>query len=442
MASAERVQIESLGEHGEGVARHRGRPLFIQGALPAEEVEVEILLEKNSYSVGRLLRILQPSPLRQEAPCPLFLRCGGCQLQHLQQSGQLAWKRQRVVEALHTAGVSAVVGPCQPSPQDWHYRCKMLMPVQDNQMGLYALQSHELIPVSACMVHSPQGEQVHQALQRWLSARGPFEELKHCLLRTSASTGSVLLALVLARLDLGLWKALAQDLACAIEHGTSAGQHPARLVGIVANIQPEAINTVLGRESHVLWGRGAIEDTLAGIPVQISATSFFQVNPPQANCMAQRILLWAAQNPGSRVCDLFCGAGAMALALAEQGHDVMGVDIVPSAIADAQATALALGLDARFECARAEQWLAQQHKEWDALLLNPPRKGCDVSLLQQILLRRPHRLCMVSCNPESLARDLAVLSQDYELAEALPYDLFPQTTHVETLVTLNLRASV
>lgn len=440
MASAERVLIESLGEQGEGVARCHNQPLFVQGALPGEEVEVEIVLEKPTYRVGRLLRILRSSPQRQEAPCPLFLKCGGCQLQHLQPAAQLAWKQQRVVAALAAAGMNPAVLPCQPSPEDWHYRCKMLMPIHQNKLGLYALHSHSLVPVSACLVHSPPGERVHQALQRWLVAKGPFGELKHCLMRTSASSGEVLLALVVDRLDLGLWRRRAEDLARWIQEGVSQGKTPPALIGIVANLQPQTSNTVLGRESHVLWGSGEIVDTLSGIPVRISATSFFQVNPPQANAIAQRILSWAAEDPGSRICDLYCGAGALALALARQGHPITGVDIVPSAIADAEASAESLGLQATFHCARAEEWLALSHKPWDALLLNPPRKGCEPALLDQILRLRPKRLCMVSCNPASLARDLAILQRGYEIEEACPYDLFPQTAHVETLVTLHRRA--
>jgi 23S rRNA (uracil1939-C5)-methyltransferase len=425
------IEVSSLGEHGEGVALWSERPLFVAGALPGEQVLVEIEVEKPTYRVGRLLSIQQRSPQRRTPPCPVFGRCGGCQLQHMEESGQLEWKREKVRQALLHHQLEAPVEPVIASPTHWHYRCKMLMPVDGCRLGLYALHSHQLVPIPHCQVHHPHGEQVRAAVQRWLENEGPIPFLRHVLMRTSHLTGKVLLAFVVSEHQPGVWSRAAHAIAADCPH----------LQGVVCNLQPEQSNVILGRSTELIWGRAQIEEELCGIPATLSATSFFQINPPQAEAIGRKILAWAAQWPTARLLDGYCGAGAMALALSRAGHDVTGIEVVPSAIDDARKTAQHLGLPARFECARMEEWLPRHAQAWEGILLNPPRKGCDPRVIAAVLEAAPQSICMVSCEPRTCARDLAVLSRDYEIEQVQPFDLFPQTVHVETLVTLRRRGS-
>jgi 23S rRNA (uracil1939-C5)-methyltransferase len=426
------IEIETLGEHGEGVSVLGGLLLFVPAALPGELVEVRLVRITPTYRSAELLHILRPSVHRVVPPCGYFPRCGGCQIQHLDLDGQLLWKQRRVERALVAQSILSPVEAVVPSPESWGYRCKMLMPVQGTSMGLYAAHSHTLIALDRCLVHVPAGEAARAAVQTWLSAAGPQPGLRHVLLRTSSMSDQVLVCLVISHLDLSYWQQQAAKIAAL---------SPA-IVGIVGNLQPEATNTVLGRETLPLWGASTLADELCGIPVELSATSFFQVNPPQAEAIARSVLEWADQRPGSRLCDAFCGAGALALALTQHGHQVTGIELVPSAIEDAQRSAERLGLSAQFVCAKAEDWLAHSRQgDWDGLLLNPPRKGCAPGLIEQILTILPERLCMIFCDPNSMARDVAKLQSAYRIEQVRPFDLFPQTTHVETLVTLQLAES-
>jgi 23S rRNA (uracil1939-C5)-methyltransferase len=219
-------------------------------------------------------------------------------------------------------------------------------------------------------------------------------------------------------------------------------QEAPQICGVVMNEQPSEGNALLGRNNRVLFGEDFVMEELCNIEVSLSGTSFFQVNPAQAQRIADEILLWADEKPKSRLCDAFCGIGTVALALAQRGHTVTGIDLVPSAIEDARKAARRLGVPASFLCGRAEELFSSTDESWDQVLLNPPRKGCAPELLEAILRSRPKRLCFVSCNPRSLARDLAALQEDYQIEQVVPFDLFPQTSHVETLALLSARTGV
>jgi len=402
------VEIRSLGSSGEGVGRHDGMPVFVEGALPGELVEVEVTERKRTYLKAKLQRIERASPERVEPPCPYYGRCGGCQLMHLSYAGQLKAKRQRVVDALERIGgfVGVDVEECIGADDPWHYRHKIQMP---QGLGLYARGSHELIEVDHCLIHCEAGERLLQQLRGLLE---PFRKtLRHLIVRT-ATTGEQLVILVLS------------------EKPTAALRKAVGHLNVVANINKRQDNRILTDQWEVLAGNGWLTERLAELEFRVSAGSFFQVFPAQAEKIVRLVEAWAGPGDGRTAVDGCCGVGLLALALARAGWDVLGVEVGANAVDDARWNAKVNGLTARFECGLVEKMALPPV---DLMLLNPPRTGCAPELLDKI---QAERILYISCDPATLARDLRRLTR-HRLECVQPVDLFSQTAHVETVALLS-----
>lgn len=435
------LTIQRLGINGEGIGYLDGYTVFVDGALPGEEIEARLVERKKSYGKGQLLRIRKPSPDRVEPPCPLFGRCGGCQIMHLRQDAQLEMKRQRVADALERIGKlgGITVLPCRPSPSPLHYRNKIQLPVRPGpsglQLGFYARGSHDLIPVERCYIHCALGETVYQAVRKvLLPAPVPaYEpqtgsgELRFVLIKSALATREALVVLVAKSADLATW----QPLAAAMREACPA------IKGVVLNVNPQPGNVVLGKKFITLSGSAEIEENLMGLRFNISAASFFQVNPAQAEQVYSQVIAFAGLSGKETVLDAYCGVGTMALAAAAHCRQVIGVECVPEAIVDARKNAERNGIaNAAFHCADAAQWI-QTLEAVDVVLLNPPRKGCEPALLQRLGKLAPATIVYVSCDPATLARDLALLATLGFAVECVqPFDMFPQTAHLETVVKL------
>lgn len=423
MNNQQAITVERLGIYGEGIGARNGKTLFIDGALPGEEVFVSVYEVKKTYERAKVLKWLKTSPHRVAPPCPVFGRCGGCQLQHLDYPQQLEAKRQRVIDALERIGGirNPDVLPCQPSPNPYHYRNKIQLPVQDSKIGLYAWNSHELIEIDQCLIHCPLGEKVFHLLKRHV--RPP---IKYVLIKTAIQTNEVLIVFVTQQED---------DLSFILPH-----LNLPEIRGIVQNINPNPGNTVLGPQSKTLQGNSSIEDQICGLRFKVSPASFFQVNPPQAENLYQKALEYACLTGTETVLDAYCGVGTLSLLLAQKAKKVIGIEVVPQAIEDAQANASLNNIsNVLFICSKAED---VQLPPIDVALLNPPRKGCDPDFLRRLVDLKPHRIIYISCDPATLARDLKLLqASGYAFASATPFDMFPQTTHVEVCTTLQTNPS-
>lgn len=407
------IHITSLGVHGEGVGTlPDGRKIFIDGALPGEEVEISIAVEKKRYAKGKLEHIRTPSPERQTPICPIFGTCGGCQIMHLAYESQLKAKRQRVVDALQRIGhLDLPVAACVPSPQPLAYRNKIQLPVHGSTVGLYKRGSHEIVPVEQCYIQCDQGEQLMEAISPWIG----HPELRFLILKNGLATQEALVILVVSKLTEAI-RILARKI--------TSQPH---VKGVVANLNSRADNVVLTADFVTLEGRPYIFEELLGLRFRLSAPSFFQVNVPQAAQLYQKALALADPQPHERVIDAYCGVGA--LALLSQGN-VLGIECVPHAIEDAQENARLNQTSVEFVCGDAEELLEPA----DVIYLNPPRKGCSEALLRKV---EASRIVYVSCDPATLARDLALLAQrGYRPEEITPFDMFPQTMHVESVVRL------
>ena len=425
------VEIERLGVSGEGVGSWQGYTVFVDGALPTERVRVRLVERRRRFGRGQLLERLTSSPDRVEPVCPLFGRCGGCQLMHLKYSQQLVAKRQRVVDALERIGKfeGIEVADCVPSPSSLHYRNKIQLPVCENlELGLYARGSHDLVPIERCFIHCDLGERAFQAIAAIVKG-AQLEKgfLRYALIKTALHTEQVLVVLVTRGEGQESLKTLARQMMEAVPE----------IKGVVQNVNRRPGNVILGEIYRTLAGHGSIEEEICGLTFKVSPASFFQVNPSQAQQLYQRAIECAALTGKEKVLDAYCGVGTLSLLMAQSAQEVLGVECVSEAINDAKENAEKNGIsNVTFECAKAEEFIGTIDA-LDVALLNPPRKGCAPELLNRLLEVKPKRVIYISCDPATLARDLQILSSGgYQLDSVTPFDMFPQTAHVETLVTL------
>jgi 23S rRNA (uracil1939-C5)-methyltransferase len=437
-----KVTIERLGIYGEGVGYSYGYTLFIDGALPGEELRARVHESHKNYGRAHIVKTISASPHRVAPVCPLFGKCGGCQIMHLAYPQQLESKQKRVDDALQRIGkfTGVEVAACEPSPSQLAYRNKIQLPVSPGEngmrLGLYAHDSHDLVEIERCKIHCALGEEAYAHLLRILkdsklTAYDPKTgegDLRHVIIKTAVFTSQILIVLVTTQIDSPALNSVARKL---------LGAMPA-IKGVVQNINTASGNSVLGSEYRTLAGEPVIEEKLCGLFFKVSPASFFQVNPEQAEKLYERVLALAALTGTERVLDAYCGVGTLSLILAKQAKEVVGVECVAEAIVDAKENAKRNALtNVTFECAEAETFI-QTLQQTDVAILNPPRRGCEPSFLERLVVLQPKRIVYVSCDPATLARDLAYLAANgYKIEVVQPFDMFPQTAHVECVVSLS-----
>jgi 23S rRNA (uracil1939-C5)-methyltransferase len=434
------LAIDRLGINGEGVGHWQGFTIFVEGALPGEVVRVVLQERRKNFGRGKIVDHLVTSPHRVQPPCPLFGECGGCQLMHLDYPQQLAAKRQRVVDALQRIGklLDIEVSSCEPAPLPLAYRNKIQLPVAAGgstiRLGLYARNTHDLVEIEGCHIHCDLGEKTFRSIRQILKDskisaynRHTGEgDLRHVLIKTAVHTGQVLVVFVTKDESVLLTPVAEAIMKAALE-----------VKGIVQNINDSTGNSILGRDFRTVAGQGYIEEELHGMVFKVSPASFFQVNPAQAENLYRKALEFAALQGDETVLDAYCGVGTLSLILAKKAGTLIGVECVAEAIEDAQENAKRNAIsNVQFYCAQAEEFISTL-KGVDVAVLNPPRKGCESVFLESLVVLQPRRIVYISCDPATLARDLQFLcGQGYQIKRVQPFDMFPQTAHVECLVCL------
>ena len=435
------LTLTGMTEKGDGIGEHQGRKIFVSGALPGETVRVQLHGIKPGYAQGELLQVLTPSAERVENFCR-HSECGGCQLGIMNYPAQLRLKRERTMAALARYHLSPGVRECLGMVHPFAYRNKMLYAVQPSaeglELGFYRKASHTLLPCDDCAVQPALCQQLVAMVRQWAREFGiePYNEqqhsgqLRYLMLRDGRQSGEWMVVLVtlgeaLPGIDVLLERLKSVPAVCSV----------------VQNINPEPGNRILGFTNRVLQGQALIRDELDGLQFALSPLSFYQINPEQTRLLYGEALRQAELKGDEQVFDLYCGVGSISLYLARQARSVVGVEIVPEAIKDARENARLNGLtNTEFYVGKAEvvvpELYARGYKA-DVVVVDPPRKGCDRVLLDTLLKMAPERIVYVSCDPDSLARDLAFLElQGYQIGEVQPVDMFPHTLHVENVVTL------
>lgn len=438
------LTIQSITSEGSGVGRYEGMAVFVPGAAPGDRLTVQVVKALSSYCYGIIREIIQPGPGRVEPACPVSRRCGGCSLQQLSYPAELLEKERWVADALsRIGGISPPVRPILPSPAFSGYRNKAQYPIGMGKTGaccgFYAPRSHTLVPATGCLLQPPFFGDIARAVCRYIDASGgePYDEKKgtglfrHLYLRWGEATGQVMVCLVINGQRLPQPQLLVSTVLAACPGVTS----------ILVNTNRKNTNVILGEETRVLFGAAAIRDVLAGVEVEISPLSFYQVNRRGAELLYRQAAELADLDGGDILLDLYCGAGTIGLSMARRVKELVGVEIVESAVRDAEKNAERNGIkNARFFRADAGTAAVRLEKEGlrpTVVVMDPPRKGCDAATLAAVARMGPRRVVMVSCNPATMARDLKVLGETGYRAEAVqPVDMFPRTAHVETAVLL------
>ena len=439
------MTCESFGQDAQGVCRQDGIAVFVPGLLPGERARVRIVKPEKRYAFGRIEELLEKSPNRAEPFCPIYKRCGGCVCQHMTYETSLAFKRRQVQDLLErVGGLSIEVPPVQGMAHPFGYRNKGAYPVAQvggaPACGFFAPRSHDLIPLpqNGCAIQGEDSAKATQAVLAWMRQNNvpAYDELtgrglvRHIMTR-STTHGELMVVLVVTRADIPKAGQLIELLKSAVSG----------LCSICLSINSRRTNVILGTDIRVLWGKGTMEDTLCGLRFSVSPLSFFQVNPTQTEKLYGLALEYAGLTGSETVVDAYCGAGTISLLLAQKAKKVIGIEIVPEAIQNANENAVRNHIEnAEFRVGATEELLPRLIADGlrpDVIVLDPPRKGCDPAVLDAIIAAAPKRVVYVSCGAPTLARDAKLLAEGGYTAEKVQcVDMFCWTGAVETVMSL------
>ena len=440
------MTCESFGQDAQGVCRHDGIAVFVPGLLPGERARVRIVKPEKRYAFGRIEELLEKSPNRAEPFCPIYKRCGGCVCQHMTYETSLAFKRRQVQDLLErVGGLSIEVPPVLGMAHPFGYRNKGAYPVAQvggaPACGFFAPRSHDLIPLpqNGCAIQGEDSAKATQAVLAWMRQNNvpAYDELtgrglvRHIMTR-STTHGELMVVLVVTRADIPKAGQLIELLKAAVSG----------LCSICLSINSRRTNVILGTDIRVLWGKGTMEDTLCGLRFSVSPLSFFQVNPAQTEKLYGLALEYAGLTGSETVVDAYCGAGTISLLLAQKAKKVIGIEIVPEAIQNANENAVRNHIEnAEFHVGATEDLLPRLIADGlrpDVIVLDPPRKGCDPAVLDAIIAAAPKRVVYVSCGAPTLARDAKLLAEGGYTAEKVQcVDMFCWTGAVETVMLLS-----
>lgn len=445
------LQITDFTREGEGLGKYQGFPLFVKDTVIGDEVRAAVTKTKKNYGYARLLEILKPSEDRVTPRCPVARQCGGCKIQQLNYQAQKKFKTDLVKNSLQRIGgfcdIEDKMSPILAMEDPWHYRNKAQFPIGKDRegnlvAGFYAGRTHAIIPNTECYIQAEVTKDLLERVLAYMKENGikPYDEkshkglVRHLLTRVGFTTGQIMVCLVLngTKKQLKNYDQLVQSLT-EVQGVTS----------IIVNTNTDKTNRILGRTCETLWGSDTIEDYIGNVKYQIGPLSFFQVNPMQTKVLYEKALEYAGLTGDEDVWDLYCGIGTISLFLAQKAKQVHGVEIIPEAIDDARNNAKINGItNAEFYVGKAEEVVPDVFEKTgthpDVIVVDPPRKGCDKTLLETILNMTPKRVVYVSCDPGTLARDCKILCEkEYEIQKVTPVDQFPHTTHVETVVLMS-----
>lgn len=441
------VDIVDIGQGGVGIGKYEGFTVFVDGGLVQDKIKVKITKSKKNYAVGDIVEIIEKSPFRVARKCSESLRqCGGCQIQELDYQKQLDIKTNEVKQVISRIGKldDVIVHDTLGMEHPFRYRNKAQFPIQkkDNMpvIGFYKKKSHDLISTDECIIQHEVNDKIIKIIKTYIRAYNVsiYDEkthkglLRHVVTKVGFTTGEVMIVLVANGKKLPYLKELASVLKENIPGFKT----------LVVNVNTQKTNVILGKENIVAYGDGMIRDYIGELVFEISPLSFFQVNPLQTEVLYNKALEYANLGENDTVFDIYCGIGTISLFLAQKAKKVYGIEIVEDAIKDAKRNAKINNMDnVEFYVGKAEEVVPKMYKEGkraNVVVVDPPRKGCDEKVLDTIISMQPDRVVYVSCNPSTLARDLAYLNErGYKCHEIQPVDMFPHSVHVECVVLMS-----
>ena len=433
--------IDGYSSEGLGIARVNGAVVFVPHAVRGEEIDLRITKVMKTSCAGEIVKIHNPSPERMEPECPYAGKCGGCAYRHLTYPEELWAKRQRVQDALTRIGgleltVEEILGAKNPE----HYRNKSQYPVgADGSIGFFQARTHKVVPIRRCLIQTEAADRTAQAVGEWMR--------RYKISAYDETTGKGLVRHVCVRVN-----RKGESLCCVVVNGNKVPREPElaayvtaavpHTVGVLLNSNTRRGNVVLGDKYRTLFGRNYLMDTLCGLEFKLSMPSFYQVNRDQAEVLYGKALEFAGLTGNETVLDLYCGIGTITLCLAKAAKRVIGAEIVPPAIRDAEENALRNHVEnAEFFCGDAADIAAKLESDGlrpDVVTVDPPRKGLAPEVIASVAAMGPEKVVYVSCDPATLGRDVKIFREfGYEAKRAAAVDMFPGTAHVETVVLLS-----
>lgn len=410
--------IDGISHDGQGVGRLDGQAIFVPGALPGEIADIDIVQKRRNFARGRLNSIVEASPHRVVAPCPYYQRCGGCSYQHASYQLQSELKTKVLKQTLQRIGkVDTEVNPCLPSPQIWRYRNRVTWHGASGregwELGYYRSNTHDILPVNDCLLVSEAMQMVSNNINRQFRNIGPLPAIELSVRESSYDKGMM-----------------------AVISGLTSRQ--AGQLGNTGGARDLSIIHCEQQNCTALRGEPFLREKLGQIDFNISPQAFFQVNRGQAERLLDIVRGWLSLQGTETILDAYCGAGPLALNLASRVRKVIGIEAFRPAVADAKANARLNGLrNTRFLAGLAEDIMPTLTNRFDAVILDPPRSGCAPEVVQSVARLQIPRVIYVSCEPSTLARDLALFNQiGYKILGVQPLDMFPWTRHVECVVKI------
>lgn len=433
-----------LSSEGKGVVKYHNDIIFVDGLFPNEEAEIEVMYHRAGVYFGKVKKLYNLSKDRIQPRCKICTSCGGCQYQQLNYQAQLKYKTKRVKEALtRIAKVKAKVLPCLGMDDPYNYRNKIQVPFNKDKngkvkFGFYKENSHIIMPIKECAIEDKRAAPILWDIKLLLEEMNipVYNEdsgkgiLRYVLIRTSHHYQELMVVLVTTVLNFPGQRNFINEL---------VNRHP-EITTIVENVNNRHTNVILGNQEKVVFGPGHIKDDILGLTFEISASSFFQVNPVQVEKLYSSALNLIDFNKKEVVLDAYSGVGTIGLIAAKNAKKVVSVEINKSANKNAIENAKRNGVyNIEFVCADAGEYISKSDEDIDVLIMDPPRSGSDEIFLSTVMNKRIKKIIYISCNPETLARDIAYLSPFYEVDYVQPVDMFPMTAHVETVVLLQLK---
>ena len=440
----EKIKINDINSDGVGVGkRENGKTIFVKGAVVGDTVTAAVIKETKSYDVAITEEIIEPSPWRVECDCPSFPRCGGCVYRGISYEKELELKYNTVQNALRRIGKSNVEIEPITYDSEYEYRNKVQYPIGVSKngeliFGYFANHTHEVVPHTSCKLQSDLFAETAEAFLRKAQAIGltAYDEksgkgvLRHLVMRRTHDGNMSLMVVVNAK-KLDNWEIL---LEAVKKYGVTS---------FSVNSNMKNTNVIMGEKAEILWGDDAVFDRINGKKFKISPMSFYQVNRKMTEKLYSKVKEYAKIENGETVLDLYCGIGTIGICTAENENALVGVEVVPDAVKNAEYNAYLNGRseeNTTFVCGDASvgvNTVLERFGKCDVVIVDPPRKGLSIEVINETLRADPKRIVYVSCNPATLARDVEIYEKNgYKCTQAAPFDLFPRTGHVETVVLL------
>ena len=438
-------RCKGLSHEGKGIVAYGDEVVYVEGLFPGDEGDIQIAYKRAGEFFGEIKKLNKLSPDRIEPKCKICRACGGCSFQQLDYPAQLAWKREYVMSQLrhfHLDGyeVQPTIGMDEP----YFYRNKIQVPFARDRKGrvyygFYKTGTHVIVPTDICYIEDKRAQHILKEIRDLLESfrLEPYDEdsrrgiLRHVLIRTSYYQKQIMVVLVT---NVDVFPSRNNFVKALIKRCPE-------VTTVVQNINSRQTNVILGEKEHILYGKGFIEDELCGVGFKISAKSFYQTNPVMTEKLYKTAMEFASLNEKDVVFDAYSGIGTIGLIAAKDVAQVISVELVPQAVRDAISNAKRNNITNFVahcdDATRFMENMAKNKEHVDVVFMDPPRKGSDERFLDAVIKLKPQRLVYVSCNPSTLARDLKYIEKSYRVEKIQPFDMFPQTTHVETVVCLS-----